>query len=1073
MATAVTRTKVILPRRRPDLLTRQRLLDLLYNLLDYRLVILAAPAGYGKTSLLIDFAHQADLPVCWYSLDLLDRDPQRFIAHFIAAIAQHFPAFGRQSAAALETAQQAGTDVDQLVTTIVNDAYEHIQEHFLLVLDDYHLVNDHREIEEFINRFIQDVDENCHVVLSSRTLMTLPDMPLMVARSLVGGLSFEELAFRAEEIQTLVLQNYHVTMPEKAAEELVQETEGWITGLLLSAQTMWQGMADRLRVARVSGVGLYDYLAQQVLDQQPPAVRDFLLRTSLLEEFDSEMCTAVFGDSQDWSSLIDTLLQNNLFILPVGDDGRWIRYHHLFRDFLQACLEQEAPEAKNLILRQVAVVHSERGDWEKAYAILQRLNDLAASAALIEMAGSALLKNGRLVTLAGWIDNLPNEVLAARPALLSLRGAVAVMQGQVEHGIALLNQAESTQRAGDDYPGLARTLARRAVAQCFLGKYQVSLEDADQALLLAEQSANLGSVQAEALRASGVCLYQLGQLNAATERLMQSLKFYNQLEDRQNIAMVLMEMGMVDMSAGRYRKALAHYKQALNYWRETNNLFRQATLLNNLGVLHHLVGEYERAARYFEEALSSSRQNGFTRMEAYLTCSIGDLYSDVDAHQAAIDAYNQCQGIARQMNDRFLLLYLALAEAALARRSADYIRAGNLIMSAGQLANQSGSRYESGLWQLEMGRQSLATAHSLQAVDNFKSAARCFEEGEQHVEAARAYLHLARAYHAAGDLPAAQIELERSFHIAAGMESQHILVVAGRQSKPVLEALREHPGIGQAVENLLRQVIDFETNIPALRRRLRPHTRTIPFAPPKLTIQTFGRSQVELDGKPVNAPEWQNQRRAREFFYCLLTHPDGMTKEEIGVIFWPDSSPAQLKLQFKNTVYRLRHALGPDVILFDEDRYWFNRSLDYEYDVETFLAKMDFAQSTNNPIEKCQAYRAAANLYKGSYLPEIDGTWVWPERERLWRLYVKAVLELARQHLDAGEYDHTLEYSQQILKDDPCLEEAHRLAMRAYAATGNRAAVSRQYERCRLALLREVSAQPSSQTKFLYEQLKG
>jgi LuxR family maltose regulon positive regulatory protein len=360
MSILLTRTKVVLPRRPTSLLTRQRLLALLSDLLDHRLVIITAPAGYGKTSLLLDLAHQAELPFCWYALDELDRDPRRFIAHLIGSITQRFPGFGRQSAAVLQGMDSAELDLERLVAIIVNEAYEHIREHFVLVLDDYHLVGESEAINHFVNRFVQAVDENCHLVLSSRTLLTLHDLPLMVARSQVGGLGFEELAFRAEEIQALVLQNHEVRMPAAAAAELARETEGWITGLLLSAQTMWEGMADRVRLARVSGVGLYDYLAQQVLDQQPAPVRDFLLRTSLLEEYDAELCGAVLGQGADWRGLMDAVLRSNLFVLPVDEAGTWLRYHHLFRDFLQARLARERQEERAEILRRLVAVYAER-----------------------------------------------------------------------------------------------------------------------------------------------------------------------------------------------------------------------------------------------------------------------------------------------------------------------------------------------------------------------------------------------------------------------------------------------------------------------------------------------------------------------------------------------------------------------------------------------------------------------------------------------------------------------------------------------------------------------------------------
>ncbi|TLM99595.1 hypothetical protein FDZ74_17785, partial [bacterium] len=245
-------------------MSRQRLLSALTELMDRRLIIIAAPAGYGKTSLLIDFSHQVEWPVCWFALDPLDQDLFRFAAHLVSAIQVRFPAFGAAAMLTLQNLSQETPNLDVLVAAIVNDAYEHIDEHFILVLDDFHLVDSSKQVNQFINRFLQDMDENCHVITASRTLLTLPDLPLMVARSQVGGLSFEELAFLPVEIQGFFLQNQHVAITDTQADELARQSEGWITGLLLSAQMAGQGMADRLRTARVSGIGLYEYLSQQV-----------------------------------------------------------------------------------------------------------------------------------------------------------------------------------------------------------------------------------------------------------------------------------------------------------------------------------------------------------------------------------------------------------------------------------------------------------------------------------------------------------------------------------------------------------------------------------------------------------------------------------------------------------------------------------------------------------------------------------------------------------------------------------------------------------------------------------------
>jgi ATP/maltotriose-dependent transcriptional regulator MalT/DNA-binding SARP family transcriptional activator len=1071
MSYLVTRTKVILPQRRKELLSRPRLVNLLYDLLDYKLILVIAPAGYGKTSLLLDFIHQVDLPVCWYSLDALDQTILRFIAYFIAAIHQRFPSFGTQSTIALEAASQLSPDINRLITVIVNDIYEHIKEHFLFVLDDYHLVGGQREIETFVNQFLREASENCHLVLASRTLLTLPDLPLLTARLQVGGLGYEELAFRSDEIQSLILQNHHITISENTALELTAETEGWITGLLLTTQTMWQDKLNRPRTTNITGVSLYDYLAQQVLDQQPVHIREFLLQTSFLEEFDAHLCEAVWGNNNTWSALMNTILQDNLFVLPVGETGQTIRYHHLFRDFLQARYEQERPNEVQNLLRSIAAAYTKQEDWEKAYAAYLRIGDPVATADLVEQAGSTFVRDSRLATLASWIDALPEDVLAQRPTLLSHKGTVLVIKGQVENGLMYLDQAEAALRSSRNTSDLALTLARRATARRFLGKYQASLEDGYEALTICEHNDNMRPTRAEALRAIGMSLYHLGQLSEATEKFDQSLAENQSLGEFTNVALVQMELGMCLRSTGRFRQALEHYEQALAYWRKVNNTTRMSIVLNNLGVLYHLTGDYIRAVELFEEALAHARRNHLPRSEAYLLCGIGDLYMDLDADAYAQNAYTRTREIAEQIDDRFLLLYVSVVDAAKTRRRGELTQARTLLQTARELAQKSTSSYETALWRMEAGQIDLAERNTEMAIEHLSEAAKLFTEGGQKIESARVYMLLARACYLAQDKPAAFTALEQSITLASSLESQHVLVIGGRESQDLLSEACRDSKIGSSTAILLNQIHQFEDQMPSLRRRLRPKASTILFAPPKLTIRVLGKVQVELDGKPVTTAEWLNQKRVRELFYLLLAHPKGKTREEIGAILWQDSSPTQLKLQFKNAVYRLRYALGQEIVIYDGYRYCFNSELDYEYDAQIYEEKVNQAKTITTPAEKITLYRSVVDMYRGPYLPEGEGTWVLAERERLWQLQVEAFIALVWLCLESGDYSTALEYAHRILREDRCQEEAHRLAMRAYAALGNRAAIKKQYDDCYWALQQDVDSEPSLQTQLLYKTL--
>src|SRR5512144_491174 len=177
----VSRTKITIPVLRPEILHRARLLALFDDLLDRKLIIVAAPAGYGKTTLLVDFARQSRMPVCWLSLDALDRDPQRFCAYLISALEQRFPKFGKESKSVLRSLTGLERETEHLLSALMNEIDSRIDELFALVVDDYQFVDAIPYIRDLFSRFIFLAGENCHVILSSRRLPTLPDITLMVA----------------------------------------------------------------------------------------------------------------------------------------------------------------------------------------------------------------------------------------------------------------------------------------------------------------------------------------------------------------------------------------------------------------------------------------------------------------------------------------------------------------------------------------------------------------------------------------------------------------------------------------------------------------------------------------------------------------------------------------------------------------------------------------------------------------------------------------------------------------------------------------------------------------------------
>ena len=1069
------RTKIIIPRRRSEIISRARLLTILDNVLDLKLLIVAAPAGYGKTSLLVDYYRHLRAPMCWYALDPLDIDLKRFLAHFIASITERFPEFGEQSRAALADLHQDDLNLDPVISAIVNDAFEHVDEHFIFVLDDYHLVRDSKPIELFMNRIIQEATENFHFIIASRTLLTFPDLSLLVARSQVDGLSFEELAFLPEEIKQLMAVNYHQTINDTRAEEMLSLTEGWITGLLLTAQLSPRGTVEKSRVEKVSGVGIYEYLTQQVFDRQTVAMQSFLLRTSLLEEFDASLCETIISRSldligQDWDDVIQRIQRDNLFVLPVGDEGAlFLRYHHLFRDFLQNRMRLERPEETLKIETALAEHYQQTQEWERAITIYQRMGAYDRVEDLIRKAAPSMILSGRLITLSEWLDSLPNDAADTKPELLSIRGSIAILRGDTKASIDLLNKAIEGLRRNSNVEDLAEALIRRSAVNRHFGYFETALKDALEGLELSKPPFGSPARYAEALRSEGLVYFHTGDLTDAQWKLRESYRRFTDLGLDTDAAKVLMELGVVYRAQGDLEQTERCYMDSLGYWQSTRNSLWQANVLNNIGVMQHLAGKYEQAVVTLEKALSYARLAVNPRLEAFTLTSLGDLYKELRASLEASQAYQQALAILDRTNDFELEVYVSLAVAELERFSGDYTAAATRLGKLSENVEQAGVQYTYQLVELENQILKFRTKFDPALEAKFRELEEYFISAGYQSESLKAsFYKVLTGILVSKTRSPAQLETLLTVNLTP-TKHQHLLRMCLEHAQVISELevdADQTPGLHQ----LIQELADFQRELPQLHKMVRRFSSAVQFAIPKITIRSFGKMQVRFGSKVITGKEWKTQV-VRDLFFFLLTQPEGVTKEEIGEVFWQEADQDTIKLRFKNTLYRLRRAIGKEVVIYTDDDYQFNKSIDYEYDADLFNQGIHLAENAHETDEKIAHYAAAVAVYKGTFLPKLDYDWVLTHRASYQRLFLDACSSLTDLYIKKGLYQEAVKVTQRALEEDLINESIYRSSMLAYSAMNDRPAVIRVYEQCRNVLQKELEIEPSPQTVSLFNSL--
>jgi LuxR family transcriptional regulator, maltose regulon positive regulatory protein len=1059
----ISKTKIIVPNRRPELLSRPRLLENLKSLLDNKLILLSAPAGYGKTSLLIDLANHVDMPVCWLSLDPLDRDPQRFIAYLIASLSEQFPGVGAVARAPLSRLKSIERDAEALLITITNEIYEQVEEDFLFILDDYHLLDDVPVISDLVNRFLELVVENCHVVLSSRTLPPLEDVTLMIAREQVAGISHVDLAFEPGEIQALYAQNYHQRISDEIAKEYVSQTGGWITGMVLS---------NLPGMPRVSGVDAFAYLGQQVLERQPEDIREFLLRTSLPEEFNAEFCGMVLGplhsSPPNWYEIMSFILEKNLFVLPLDSDGRWLRYHPLFREFLQTRLREERPHEVRPILENMVKAYEKAGEWEKAYYTCKQLDDPQALADVIEKAGVPMLQNA-LVTLEGWINSLPPSIVQNRPGLISLRGPILAVKGDLQGSRELLDMAVSICRKNQNITGLVPALIRRANTLRILGNYTASLENINEALRLAETDASLQYYYAEGLRLKGLNLYRLGESRQSVESLEHSLSLYSAMKENNRIPIVLMETGMVHHAVGDVDAARSSYQKALVLKQAESDLFTQADILNNLAVLYHQIGDYELASETFEVGLICARKSRNRHAESLILSGLGDLFGEVEEFDLSAQSYLQAELASVDLTG-FIKNYLVIAHGNLAILRVDLDEAGSIVKKHRKRFLASQSAYERGLWLLFEGKYYLLKGNLKKAIQLISEARELFVQDGRDLEWQWGTIWFSAAHCRDGRREIAVEVLQEILSDSASHD--HALLVALHQASSWLVDLQNDPSVGRKLGSLLQKAMRIKNKIPVIRRNLRRHASFVQAPSAGLIIRAFGNPEVTVAGRVIPMSDWRTQS-VRDLFLYFLQSQEAVTKEQVGAILWPETPNIQaLKARFKNEIYRLRRAVGRDVIVFEDEYYRFNHQMDYEYDVEAFDFHVSRARKTNNMSNRIEHLQKAVNLVHGPYLADVGAEWAIPERERLWQAYGTTLEELAYLYLDAGRLEDCMHICQLALKRDRFQEAIYQIEMRAFAILGDRSAITRRYQACRMAM-NELGLLPSIETERIYRELAG
>lgn len=565
---SILQTKLIVPPLHPDLVSRSRLTDKISSgiKLGNKLTLVAAPAGFGKSTTVSIWANERQCKVSWFSLDDQDNEPIQFWAHLVASVQTVYPQFGQEIFAALTATPPA--PVNSILPGLVNE-FANLETMLGLVLDDYHVIHN-QEIHDSISYLLEHQPQQVHILLSTRVDPSL-SIARLRAQRLLTEIRANDLRFTLEETQQLLNGVIGLNLSPAEIALMENRTEGWGVGLLLAAQSM-QGRSDKGKfISEFSGTQQYilEYLVEEVLNRQTDYSRKFLLQTSILDRFCVPLCNHVTEDKNS-EEIINQLKKNNLFIIPLDQNQSWYRYHHLFADLLKNILQKEILRTEYLELhRRASQWYRGEGDIDQSINYAFSGEDYQTAADLIDQIVDQVISQGRVKTLLQWMALIPEEIIQSRPRLLMHQGWTTFLSGQVTQAFSILHKAK------DNLNTIEKNSQRDLLngqLSALIATMTALTRDINGAISLAKEAITLLPekeliYRARAIRALGVCFAVQGNLEEALEQLSLAKDLAIKAKNNFLASEILSQIATLRKHQGTYSLAAETYQQILDLYR--------------------------------------------------------------------------------------------------------------------------------------------------------------------------------------------------------------------------------------------------------------------------------------------------------------------------------------------------------------------------------------------------------------------------------------------------------------------------------------------------------------------------
>ena len=1075
------RTKLLLPRPAPELLSRPRLTDRLITNLTNPLTLVTANAGSGKTTLVADFLRTHDRQFVWYQLDHTDTDPFVFLGYLTFGIQQIVPNFGNALFAYLkESSGELAQNPERAVDVLINEVLESVEQQLIVVLDDYHHLGQDTPVHALLDRLLAYLPDVLHVVMISREMPPLA-LARLRSQSPSSVIDRADLLFTDQETRELFRKVFDLEPTTEQLAEYRERTHGWITALQLvrqvaqkTATNLSDGTPDLAEVLRQSERDIFDYFAEEVFTNEAEEVQALLLRIALLDNIELDTCAALFKGT-NCARLLPTLVRRNVFITVASDgNGEEYRLHPLFQSFLRRRLRIEIGRAGVSAEHQRFAEHFiSKGVWEQGVRHLIAAEDYARAAEVIAVRGDEWISSGALNSLASLADVLPANVIEQQPRALAHRAEVARLRGDYESAQVLFRRAASLLQQLDDKDGEASTQHSLATLARREGDYALAFTYLDRALELTSER----SVSMKCANTRGLCLVALGEWTAAEMEFRNALQLAQEGNDERYVRLITHNLGLPAMMRGDFGEALRWLRRML---RDGNQVLmpQEATAHLNMAHCYLYLGDFSSCEKNLDQAIERCQLFNLVAARADAFETYGNLYrekGEIDKaneyYQRAARAYDEAGvNLARtELLEEQALLSLAIGDPVAALNQIE-----RLIDARPLEKNEIGFHTAT----LAKARIKIAQGEYQAAAEDLAKTRQYFHDHTLYYYEAQACLAQAITDHRLGNEPQMIDRLRRAVDLALRYDYEYWLrreVFANQELFANEEAAELLPS------DLRKQLAERAPIQPTVVATSEVTLNAVPVV--DLTINMLGPVEIFREFlRPLAADAWTT-RRARDILCFIASRRHRRaSKDTIIDTFWGETDFGAVEKNFHPTVSHIRKALNSNqslkqnFILYRDGDYQLNSELSYKIDIEEFdqlVAKGENARRARQFDQCVQAYEQAVELYRGDFCQGSYEPWVEEQRSYYREQYLHLLESLAVVAEKQDDWPRSLQLAQRILHVDQFREDIHCVLIRAHVKLGNRGAARDQFETLKRLLERELGVEPSRETKKIYMELLG